>query len=349
MLLGPVKATQHDAGRPLFDLGRHVGSAALHDLRRHPSDDPHLGLLSTMARAGTSDRPGPVCSLGVGPSSDGGPTAGCPTSPKYPPGRMVFADTRPRRVAMSRRGGPRLSALDSHTLGSPKALHLVLFNGFELRSRGRIVGLPLSAGRVVAFLALQRTSQSRSFVAGTLWPGTTDSRAGANLRSALWRLRRMNRPIVEATVTRLHLCQGVDVDVLELEAAIRRITDGGSHVPAQDIERILSPADLLPGWYEDWVVFERERFRQLRLHALDALSERLVARGRFALAVEAALAAVREEPLRESSHRSLIRAHLAEGNVSEAIREYRGYRRLLNEELGVPPSREMEGLLHPQA
>ena len=250
---------------------------------------------------------------------------------------------------MSRRGGPRLSALENHTLGSPKALHLVLFNGFELRSRGRIVDLPLSAGRVVAFLALQRTSQSRTFVAGTLWPGTTDSRAGANLRSALWRLRQMNRPIVEATVTRLHLYQGVDVDVLELEAAIRRIADGRSYVSAQDIERILSPADLLPGWYEDWVVFERERLRQLRLHALDALSERLVARGRFALAVEAALAAVREEPLRESSHRSLIRAHLAEGNVSEAIREYRGYRQLLNEELGVAPSREMEGLLHPQA
>lgn len=248
---------------------------------------------------------------------------------------------------MSRRGGPRLPPLDSHDLGSPKALRLVLFNGFELRSRGRIVGLPLSAGRVVAFLALQRTSQSRSFVAGTLWPETSDGRAAANLRSALWRLRQVSRPLVDATASRLQLSYGVEVDVLKLEEVMRRIGDRRTHLAAPDIERLMSPADLLPGWYEEWVVFERERLRQLRLHSLDILSERLVARGRFALAVEAALAAVRDEPLRESSHRSLIRAHLAEGNVSEAIREYRGYRQLLNDELGVSPSREMEGLLHP--
>lgn len=248
---------------------------------------------------------------------------------------------------MSHRGGPRRSGLDSHTLRPSQALRVLLINGFELRFRGRIIALPLSAGRVVAFLALQRASQSRTFVAGTLWPETSDSRAAANLRSALWRLRQVSRPLVDATATRLQLSYGVEVDVLKLEEVMRRIGDRRTHLAAPDIERLMSPADLLPGWYEEWVVFERERLRQLRLHSLDILSERLVARRRFALAVEAALAAVRDEPLRESSHRSLIRAHLAEGNVSEAIREYRGYRQLLNDELGVSPSREMEGLLHP--
>ena len=247
---------------------------------------------------------------------------------------------------MSRRGGPRRSALAAHALGSPQFLRVQLINGFELRLGERHIALPLSAGRVVAFLAFQRTGQSRAFVAGTLWPDTSDTRAAANLRSALWRLRQVSRPLVEATGDRLQISHGVEVDFFELEAVIRRIHDHRTEPAALDVERLASPADLLPGWYEDWVVFERERLRQLRLHSLDVLSDRLVERGRFALAVEAALAAVREEPLRESSHRSLIRAHLAEGNVSEAIREYRGFRQLLSDELGVKPSREMEGLLH---
>jgi DNA-binding SARP family transcriptional activator len=248
---------------------------------------------------------------------------------------------------MSRRGGPRRSALESRTLRPTRVLRILLINGFDLRFGMRSFGLPLSVGRVVAFLALQRTALSRAFVAGTLWPDTSDGRASANLRSALWRLRQVSRPLVHATATRLQLSGSVEVDVFELEEVVRRIHDRRTHLTALDIQRLTSPAELLPGWYEDWVVFERERLRQLRLHSLDVLSERLVGGGKFAMAVEAALAAVREEPLRESSHRSLIRAHLAEGNVSEALREYRGYRQLLHDELGVTPSSEMEELLHP--
>ena len=37
--------------------------------------------------------------------------------------------------------------------------------------------------------------------------------------------------------------------------------------------------ELLPGWYDDWVIFERERIRQQLLHALEILSRRLVSRG----------------------------------------------------------------------
>ncbi len=95
-------------------------------------------------------------------------------------------------------------------------------------------------------------------------------------------------------------------------------------------------------WYEDWLVFERERFRQLQLHALEALSRLLAASGRFAEAVESGLAAVAAEPLRESAHRCLINAYLAEGNAGEAIRQFVRYRDLLRAELDLAPSEQME-------
>jgi DNA-binding SARP family transcriptional activator len=103
--------------------------------------------------------------------------------------------------------------------------------------------------------------------------------------------------------------------------------------------------DLLPGWYDDWVIFERERIRQRFLHALEALSRHLIAVGRFADAVEAAISVVSGDPLRESANRVLIEAHLAEGNVVEARRAYKRYRDTVRRELGVEPSEQLARLM----
>ncbi len=103
--------------------------------------------------------------------------------------------------------------------------------------------------------------------------------------------------------------------------------------------------ELLPGWYDDWILLERERHRQLVLLALEALSEHCTDIGRFDAAVLAALAAVEREPLRESAHRALIRAHLADGNVAEAMRRFRLYEQLAQDDLGVDPSPKMTALL----
>jgi len=90
---------------------------------------------------------------------------------------------------------------------------------------------------------------------------------------------------------------------------------------------------------------ERERIRQRILHALEALSERLASAGRFADAIEAAMLAASAEPLRESAQRALIRAHIAEGNLTEARRSYRAYHDLMHRELGVRPSADFGAAL----
>jgi len=90
---------------------------------------------------------------------------------------------------------------------------------------------------------------------------------------------------------------------------------------------------------------ERERYRQLRMHALEILCVRLSGAGRHGEAVEAGLAAVSGEPLRESAHRVLIGAHLAEGNRCEAIRQFDRYRGVLQRELGLEPSPEIAALI----
>ncbi len=101
----------------------------------------------------------------------------------------------------------------------------------------------------------------------------------------------------------------------------------------------------MPDWYEDWVVVEAESWRLRRLHALETLADDLRDGGSFAQASVAAQAAVEGDPLRESPRAALIRVHMAEGNVSDAIREFARYRDLLKRELGLEPTPRLQALL----
>ena len=205
--------------------------------------------------------------------------------------------------------------------------------------------LPGSAQRLTAFLALQQRPLARACVAGRLWPDASEGNAHASLRSALWRARRGSEALIDVREDRLVLGDGVAVDRQELVARARRLIDGASHGPEDELAAALPDHDLLPGWVDDWVLVERERLRHLRLHALEALAHRFAVLGRYPDAVDVALEAISGEPLRESAHRVLIGVHLAEGNVGEAWRQYRLCRRLLREELGVGPSSELVALL----
>jgi DNA-binding SARP family transcriptional activator len=222
---------------------------------------------------------------------------------------------------------------------------LCLLDAFALTSDDRRVALPMSAQRLVAFLALRVRPTLRVYVAGTLWPDATEPRAFANLRSTLWRLQRSGPRVVEARQHELQLSPDVSVDVREASALATRLLNGASDQEALAIDPQRLSGELLPDWFDDWVLMERERHRQLSLHALEALAEKLIAVAQHGRAIGVALAAVANEPLRESAHRILIRAHLAEGNVGEAVRQYRLYRRLLRRQLGLDPSPQMEALV----
>ena len=135
------------------------------------------------------------------------------------------------------------------------------------------------------------------------------------------------------------------VDVVEVMGQAHRLLGSNDGVLPEDLDYRPLTRDLLPDWYEEWVAAERERFRQLRLHALEALCRRLTGLGMFGTAIQAGLAAVAGEPLRETAQRTLIEAYMAEGNIAEAIRQYSTYRRTLFDDLGVDPSPTMVRLM----
>jgi DNA-binding SARP family transcriptional activator len=226
--------------------------------------------------------------------------------------------------------------------------HLRLLGAFQFILNHRVVPVTIGSQRLIAFLALHDRPLPRTYIAGVLWPEVPTGRANANLRAGLWRLPEPCRRVVDQSAQDFRLVN-IRVDLRDATALAHLLLDRTQDCIEGQLgnsARMDLSSDLLPTWYDDdWVLVERERFHQLRLHALEALCDRLVTAGRHGEAIDAGLAAVTAEPLRESAHRALIKAHLAEGNHGEANRQYQLCRHILRNELGVEPSNALRALL----
>jgi DNA-binding SARP family transcriptional activator len=237
------------------------------------------------------------------------------------------------RYLLRRATGPGIA----ETVAAPRIV-LRLLDGFELTCGGQVVGLRPASQRLVALVALHTRPLLRSFVIARLWPETSERCAQHSLRTELYRLRSCcGADVVEATRAHLMLARDVAVDVHAQRAAVGELE---AALP-QNLDRELVSrfaGELLPGWNDEWVVIERERLRNRRLHVLEKLSAWLSRDGDHAAAIDAALAALAADPLRETAHRVLIQAFLAEGNRAEAERHWRVYRRLIRERFQLEPA-----------
>jgi DNA-binding SARP family transcriptional activator len=223
------------------------------------------------------------------------------------------------------------------------SVRLELLDRFTVSVAGSPVAMPPLASVVLTYLAVRMRPMHRTVIAATLWPALPERRALANLRTALYRMS-VGVPIVRSTLHMVELDPHVSVDLREATAFARELIREPSVPERIEPALELLGRELLPDWGELWIEPERERFRQLRLHALEALSARLSGAGRHAEAVEVAQTAVSVEPASESAERALVGAFVAEGNGALALREIQSFRRRLWEDLRVRPSAELERL-----
>jgi DNA-binding SARP family transcriptional activator len=230
-------------------------------------------------------------------------------------------------------------------VGQWPRVELRLVGEFQLLIDG--VNTPVAHGvqRLLGYLGVAAGPMARSRVAGELWPEVPEWRALGNLRSSLWRLGRMPRPIVDVLDTRLALRPDVAVDLAELNTYTDELLRTPKEASLARVPALASAAEILPGWEDEWLVVERERFRELRLHALELACAALLEKQDFSRAVQAALAATNAEPYRESAQRLLIKIHMGEGNAAAALRAYHRYRDLIAADMGIEPSESMEQLV----
>lgn len=206
---------------------------------------------------------------------------------------------------------------------------------------GRRVVLRPSAQRVVALLAVRGALPSPD-AGGVLWPGLTQKRAMANLRTALWRVRNDGPGFVSREGSVVRISSDVRVDLFEVREWVQRALRGDDPwMPPPE----RAAFGLLPGWGDDWLVEPREELRLLQLYALEATSQRLLLSGRFGEAAGMALAAVGVDPLRESANRLLIEIHLRDGNRPDALRQFHKYQERLRNEMDTDPGPNLTALI----
>lgn len=246
---------------------------------------------------------------------------------------------------------PGRTSTDGRLLGAvPGFLRVDLLGGFRLSCQGETVTTSRGSEKLVALVAVLapgRSPMERILVASTLWPDASERRAYATLRSALARLDACSRRVLDVGPLTLRLAERVAVDVHQRRALAHRLLDPSEPCSKADLSAASIAGlsvDLLPGWYDDWVVNAADDWRQLRLHALEALAAHLTDARRFGEATAAATAAVHADPLRESARRTLICVHLAEGNRSEAKREFDRFQALLRTEVGLEPTPQLRAL-----
>lgn len=204
--------------------------------------------------------------------------------------------------------------------------------------------------RLLALLALQGPTH-RFAAAAKLWPDSPTQRAAGSLRELLWRTRQAHPDLITVGRDTVALARTVRVDVPVLRTAVERLRRAPARAAgmSDELVELCTAGELLPGWSELWVENEREQLRQLQQLGLELLATHRLAQRCPDEALPIAMAAAAAEPLRESAQRLVVRAHLSMGNYSQAVTQFERYSDLLDEELGVRPSREFADLLRRRA
>lgn len=233
------------------------------------------------------------------------------------------------------------------------ALQLTLLGGFAIRrSPGPAVAVPRKkAQALLAYLALHPSeSHPRDRLAALLWGDASDERARQSLRQSLSALRRV---LGEAQAHRL--CAGgetvalepgvLEVDVLAFE---RLVAEGTPEALERATE--LYRGDFLEGLgvretpFEEWLVIERERLRELALEALAKLLAHWTKAGLIEPAIQTAGRLLGLDPLQEPAHRALMRLYVRQERRGAALHQYQFCAEVLERELGVEPEPETKHL-----
>ncbi len=239
-------------------------------------------------------------------------------------------------------------------------LRVYLFGGFDLVwEGGALPSISGAASRsLLAYLLLHHGRPfTRDRLAGLFWGELPDATARRRLSQALWQIRRALRHpaehpplphpllLTEGDTVQTHPSLSLWLDVEVFRDLLERLR----HAPVVEAEPLrladeLYRGDFLEGYYDDWMLVERERLREGYLWLLERLALHYKREGTYETALHYARRLTAEDPLREEAHREVMRLFHLLGRDRAALDQYALLRRLLKEELGVEPSAATQAL-----
>lgn len=240
------------------------------------------------------------------------------------------------------------SATARHGQDAPPGqdFRLSLLGGWDLTSHGNPIQLCAREQRLLAILGLWGWRRPRPALAGTLWPTSTDEHALGSLRVAVRKIRAVAPKLLESTRSSVTLTDRVAVDIHLVMSVLTR--PPGDLIAEPGLVDVLDYPELLPGWYDDWLLVCREQMDQQRLRLLVTTARLAFDATDWQTALAAASLARRIEPLHDRANELVVRSLLRSRDRVGALRALASYRDLLQQELGVAPSPALERVVADQ-
>jgi DNA-binding SARP family transcriptional activator len=217
---------------------------------------------------------------------------------------------------------------------------------------------------LVYYLAAHDKPVTREELLAFFWPDRDRVSAQQVLRTTLHGLRQALGAALITDEHTLFLAPEVEIDVRTFEANLQR-----AHVSAlpSGVGRLaqslttnyqqltttlqLYRGDFLTGFalsdsaeFDDWLTGQQEHYRRLAIRGFIALAALHEQQQDYLAALDALDRALSFDPLQEDVQRSALRVHYLAGDRTGAIRRYDALRKLLNDELGIPPMAETRQL-----
>ena len=212
----------------------------------------------------------------------------------------------------------------------------------------------LKARALLFYMAVSGQPHTRDYLATLLWSEAPSSDAHHSLRSSLYRLRQAMHPSQAEAVFSVDgellglRPNSYECDVIEFR---RLLVDGDEHALTQAVT--MYRGTLLQGFtlsdapvFEEWVQIEDANLSQACFHALDRLSSWAEARQEWATAINYVQQMVQIDPMSEMARQRLMQLYMRQGEAGLALRQYRQFENLLQQELNLTPAPETQALLY---
>jgi DNA-binding SARP family transcriptional activator len=205
----------------------------------------------------------------------------------------------------------------------------------------------------VYLLIFRNHPQPRESLCEVLWADQPASKSRKNLRQTLWHIQSLFKKIKNLS----KLCLSIESGWVQLNlpvsfwldtAQFEQVFDLVSKKPVQELSEKdfqtmqyasnLYKGDFLEGWYQDWCIFERERFQMMHLMLLEKLAQYCEIHQNYEAGLKYGWQILRFDQAYERAHRQLMRLYFLSGNRTQALYQYDRCVAALQNELGVEPS-----------
>lgn len=234
-------------------------------------------------------------------------------------------------------------------------LELHLLGPLKISIGGTPVTGPASAKAraLLAYLAIAHRPVPRGMLAGLLWSDAPEEDARRNLRVEIQKLRQHLSAYLETSYQDIALNGHCWTDVHDFEATLAAMRAGGAGVRVAELQAAanLYRGDFMQDFivrsaplFEEWLILERERYRQVAIQLLDRLIEEYIQSGSLESGIQAANRLIAIDSWREKSHRSLMRLLALHGDRGGALAQFELLRHILAQEFAAEPGPETSEL-----